>query len=372
VSLNVMRRASIAVSFAICVTVFLPACDNAAGPTHIDEVKPVLAPPHLSRTRVLPPEVSRSRTTRVVVRDPSALSATQADLYRQSDGIVDILWIIDSTGSMANQRTSLADNFERFIETLLKTRTRFQIGVTSTDFGKLGERGALRGKYKLITNATPNPRDIFRENTTFPPSRGRWMQSLRAMETALTDRSLSDVPGKPNYGFIRSNAALAVIVVSDGDDESTEGIAYYSRLLRSVKGQGYENLISFSTIAGTLPDGCYPPGEETFFGSRAEPPVRLAEMTRRTGGVLASICDNSFEAALVRIAEALNTLKRIFPLSLKPDPGTISVLVDDVAVPQDPLSGWQYRKEINSIAFSGDYVPPPGSQLRIFYAIEKP
>ncbi|MFN7130449.1 MAG: VWA domain-containing protein [Myxococcales bacterium] len=350
----------------------LTGCDDAGGPVSGEEVRPEVAPPVLERVKVAPPEVERSRTTRVVVRDPNALAATQVDLFRQSDGVVDILWVIDTTGSMATERKLLADNFDRFIDTLLTTRSRFQIGVTSTDMSKDGERGALRGRVKIIDNDTPNPKDVFRENTTFPDSRKRWMQSLRAMETALTDRTLSDAPGKPNYGFLRPNAALAVIVVSDGDDESFGGTPYYARRLRSVKGKGYENLISFSAIAGTLPDGCYRPGEESFFGSKADPPVRLSDMTRRTGGVLASICDRTFESALVRIAEALNTLKRVFPLSLLPDAATISVTVDGRPVANHPVYGWQYREEINSIAFAGDYVPPPGSQVRIFYAIDRP
>ncbi len=350
----------------------LAACDDAGGPVSGEEVRPEIAPPTLERVKVAPPEVERSQTSRVVVRDPNALAATQVDLYKQSDGVVDILWIVDTTGSMATERQVLADNFDRFIEVLLRSRSRFQIGVTSTDMSKDGERGALRGTIKIIDNETPNPKDVFRQNTTFPASRKRWMQALKVMETSLTDTNLYNTPDKPNYGFIRPGAALAVIVVTDGDDESFGGTPYYARRLRSVKGKGYENLISFSVIAGTLPDGCYRPGEESFFGSKADAPVRLADMARRTGGVVASICDSSFESSLVRIAEALNTLKRIFPLSLLPDPGTISVTVDGRAIARHPVFGWEYREEINSIAFSGDYVPPPGSQVRIFFAIDKP
>lgn len=355
----------------LCLLLAVAGCDDAGGPISGEQVRPEIAPPPVGRVHVAPPEVERSRTARVVVRDPNALAATQVDLFQQSDGVVDILWIVDTTGSMATEREVLADNFDRFIEVLLRSRSRFQIGVTSTDMSSDGERGALRGRIRIIDNDTPNPKEIFRENTTFPPSRKRWMQALKAMETALTDPDLFS-PDRPNHGFLRPGAALAVIVVSDGDDESFGGTAYYARLLRSVKGRGYENLISFSVIAGTLPDGCYRPGEESFYGSKADPPIRLVDVARRTGGVVASICDSSFENSLMRIAEALNTLKRVFPLSLQPDPGTITVSVDGRQIARHPVAGWEYREEINSIAFSGDYVPPPGSQLRIFYAIDKP
>ncbi len=348
----------------------LCGCDRAGSADLSGKVEPVVAPPDLERVKIEPPTIARTTTSQVVLRDPSSLAATQVDLYKQADGVVDILWIVDTTGSMDNERRSLADNFDHFIATLTTLKTRYHIGVTSTDMSLTGERGALRGTVKVIDNATPDPKAVFLANTTFPPSRKRWSQSLRAMVAALTDPALN-APGMPNSGFLRPGAALAVIVVSDGDDESIGEVPYYSRLLRSVKGPGYENLISFSAIAGTVPDGCWPPGEETFFGSKAAPAVRLTDMVRRTGGVFASICDKTFESSLIRIAQALNTLKRIFPLSLKADPGTLSVMVNGVPIPKDPVNGWTWRPEINSIAFEGDFVPPPGAEVRLFYAIDQ-
>lgn len=358
------RRATL---FVLPALLALASCDHASGPIVGGEVQPTVAPPKLAPVAIAPPQVDQSIVSRVVLRDPTSLAATQVDEYKQADGVVDILWIVDTTGSMANQRTSLADNFDHFIDTLVQLRTSFRIGVTSTDMSSEGERGVLRAEppydVKIIDNDTPNPREVFRANTTFPDSRKRWQQSLNAMVAAL------DPKLNKNPGFLRPGAALAVIVVSDGEDQCFGGTAYFSRWLRGVKGAGYETLISFSAIAGTLPDGCYPPGEESYFGSKADPAFRLSDMTRRTGGVFASICDPSFEDSLVRIAQALNTLKRIFPLTLKPDPATLYVTVDSSYVPQHPVNGWEYRADTNSIAFAGDYVPPPGSFIQIFYAI---
>ena len=355
----------LALPAALCA--LLASCDRGAGPLIGGEVKPTVAPPALAPVPIAPPLVDQSIVSRVVLRDPTSLAATQVDEYKQADGVVDILWIVDTTGSMANQRTSLADNFDHFIDTLVRLRTEFRIGVTSTDMSPEGERGLVRAeppqRIAIIDNATPNPREVFRANTTFPSSRKRWMQSLGAMVAAL------DPAQDKNPGLLRPGAALAVIVVSDGEDATFGGTAYFARWLRGVKGAGYETLISFSAIAGTVPDGCYPPGEESFFGSKADPAFRLADMTRRTGGVFASICDPSFEDSLIRIAQALNTLRRIFPLTLKPDPATLYVTVDSSYVPQHPVNGWEYREDTNSIAFAGDYVPPPGSFIQVFYAI---
>ncbi|MDY7230879.1 vWA domain-containing protein [Hyalangium rubrum] len=341
-------------------------CDSVSGESGRGEAVPVVAPPRVSPVELLPPTVDRSVTQRVEVRDPPAIPAVQVDVQRQSDGIVDILWVVDDSGSMANQRQTLTDNFARFLEELLALQVRFQIGVISTNFN---DRGVLRGTTKIITNATPNPRGVFIQNTTFPTgSRARLELGLRMMELALSEPNR----GGPNAGFLRPNAALAVIVVTDEDDNSYGEPTYYTRFLRSLKGPGNENLSSLSIIGGTTPDGCFPPGEENYFGGRADPAFRYSAVATRTGGIIGSICDISFENTLVKIAAALNTLRRVFPLSLKPDPATLTVRVNGTLVPRDVVNGWQYREETQSVTFLGNYVPPPGAVLRFEYAIALP
>jgi hypothetical protein len=39
-----------------------------------------------------------------------------------------------------------------------------------------------------------------------------------------------------------------------------------------------------------------------------------------------------------------------------------------VVVPEDPVAGFQYRADTNSVVFLGTYVPPPGSTVSIEYA----
>jgi hypothetical protein len=349
----------------LVVLVAASSCDDVGGEVGRGEAVPVVAPPRLSPVELLPPDVDRSVTQRVEVRDPPAIPAVQVDVQRQSDAIVDILWVVDDSGSMTNQRQTLSNNFSRFLDELLALQVRFQMGVISTNYN---DRGTLRGTTKIITNATPNPRQVFLQNTTFPPSRARLEQGLRMLELALTEPNRSGA----NAGFLRPNAALAVIVVTDEDDSSYGDPAYYARFLRSLKGPGNENLSSLSIIGGTTPDGCFPPGEEIYFGGLAEPAFRYSSAATKTGGIIGSICDVSFEETLLKIASALNTLRRVFPLSLKPDPATITVLVNGTSVPRDVVNGWQYRSETQSITFLGNYVPPPGAILRFEYAFVIP
>jgi len=355
----------------LILPLLLVACDNVGRENGRGSAVPDVAPPIVSPVELKPPHVDRSPTGRVVVDDPPRVDATQVDVLLQADGVVDILWVIDDSGSMTNERQRLVSNFDRFLQELLSLKVDWQMGVTSLAFQDNGE---LRGTTKIITPMTPDPRAVFEENTTFAVSRNRWEQGLRMAQFALTAPNIS--PGGPNAGFIRPNAALAIIVVTNEDDSSWGTTDYYSRAFKGLKGPGNENLVTFSVIGGTTPNGCTPPGEANLYGSLAEPAFRYTEVATKTGGIIGSICDSSFERTLVQIAQALNTLKRVFPLTLTPLTTSIHVTVisgtTSTPIPEDAVSGWQYRADTNSVVFLGTYIPPPGSIVRIEYAFAKP
>lgn len=342
-------------------------CDPVGRENGRGSAVPEVAPPILSPVEIKPPRIDRAPVGRVNLIDPPRVDSIQVDVLRQSDGVVDILWVVDDSGSMANERSTLVGNFDRFVQELLSLKVDFQMGVTSIVFA---DGGRLRGTTKIITKMTPDPRRVFEQNTTFPASRSRWEQGLRMAQLALTSPNID--PGQTNAGFLRANAALAIIVITNEDDSSFGTTGHYARVFKALKGKGNENLISFSVIGGTIPNGCVSPGESNLYGSTASPAVRYAEVATKTGGIIGSICDASFEQTLIRIAQALNTLKRVFPLTLKPIINSITVTVDGVAIPQDPVNGWQYRTDTNSVVFLGNYVPPPGSTVRLQYAYARP
>jgi len=347
----------------------LGACsDSAGGGYGGDPVKPVVQPPPLEQVHIQPDSADRSEVVRVVLKNPQAVPAIQKDTYKQKPGIVDILWLIDNSGSMHDQRTELNGNFQSFIDTLSQSNTDFRIAVISTDRDDGAALHSGDGGSLIIDNNTP-PADLagdFGNQLEFPvDSRVKWVDGLAMMKKFLATPSLSS-------GFLRSNAALAVIAVSDGDDESLGPVGYYARYLREVKGQGNENTVSFSTISGDLPNGCQPAIDAQFYGSRAVASVRFTTMARDTGGVVGSICNTTFQDTLIQIAEALNTLRKVFPLSLNADASTIIVTVNGQQIPRDQNTGWTYVASANAIEFLGSYVPPPKADIQISYAIGSP
>ena len=352
---------------SLLALLFLAGCDPVGRENGRGSAVPEVAPPILLPVEIKPPRIERAPVGRVNLIDPPRVDSIQVDVLIQSEGVVDILWVVDDSGSMTNERRTLVGNFSRFVSELLALQVDFQMGVTSI---VAADGGRLRGTTKVITNMTPDPRRVFEQNTTFPTSRSRWEQGLRMTQLALSSPNID--PGQPNAGFLRPNAALAVIVLTNEDDSSFGTTDHYARVFKGLKGKGNENLISFSVIGGTIPNGCVPPGETGLYGSTADPAIRYAEVATKSGGIIGSICDASFEQTLVRIAQALNTLKRVFPLTLKPIINSITVMVDGVPVAQDPVNGWQYRNDTNSVVFLGNYVPAPGSTVRLQYAYARP
>ncbi len=159
---------------------------------------------------------------------------------------VDILWVVDSSGSMAPKQARLAANFNGFINQLVTANPPidFHIAVTTTDTDDPAARGAL----KRVVAAGPDRRlhrlhaaDDGRSPAT--PAAHRH----RGRRPSTADRPRSASPAAPRSAastpptwrsptrstspppaverFVRADASLYVVVVSDEDDSSCTPLA---------------------------------------------------------------------------------------------------------------------------------------------------
>src|SRR5262249_61238598 len=146
----------------------------------------------------------------------------------------------------------------------------------------------------------------------------------------LVDRA--DAPGTPlandgNLGFYRATASLAVVVVSDDNDTSPDGVSAYVRFLQQLKGAGAAGRASLYAIV--------PSGETC--PSASGQGLRYAEAASRTGGAIESICAPDFGPLLEDVVSRAFSAQTHFPLSATPDAARVTVTVD---VP--PATGWRY------------------------------
>lgn len=329
--------------------------------------RPRVIAPEVSAPRVLAPELGRTRLRSAPTLPPIVRAPRQVDAFVQDRAVVDVLFVVDNSGTLANERDRLAAEFDRFLSVLLAAEVDFHVGVTSTDLSaETGDEGRLRGAPRYITRGTANPEEVFARAVRFPWTREvAHEQGLAAMAAALSPPNIDGY----NQGFLREEAALAVIVVSDEDDQSIGPVESYVRLLAALKPPGRSANVSLSAVVGDRPDGCYPPGEEDVFGARAEPGERYLEAAAATSGLTQSICAADFGPFVGQLATTLAALRRVFPLSAPAEADSIRVRVDGVLVPRSATNGWTLRPDGRSIEFSPNRTPRPGAEIRIEYEV---
>lgn len=228
----------------------------------------------------------------------------QIDLFSQKQAAqVDILWVVDNSGSMAAEQAKIADRFSDFFRQLIVSQVDYHIGVITTDPAEEGSLRAYDGPgvagcegCRFITKAVacPNPdvqtaglnpteveqqllsscpaQLVFRrlvnvgtEGTAFEEG---FPQAARALGAASINPSsgfpAGDVPAA-NEGFLRDGASLYIVFVSDEDEGAKQDgspVRYYQRLFEGIKRAGNENLVSVSAITGWPREEGTPPVAE--------------------------------------------------------------------------------------------------------------
>lgn len=325
---------------------------------------------------------------------------------------VDILWVVDNSSSMAQEQAALGAAFNNFITQLQSSSVNFHVGVVTTDpadngllrtgvsnkatfdgQGAAWPHAAAPTDVTFITPMTPDVQTTFAEMVTV----GIWgSPKERGLETATMALGIGPTwdgisqPTLPtaNDGFIRADAALFVIAVSDEDDESYGPVQYYYRAIESYKGRGNDGRISISAIVGPPPEagveddegGCH----QADRGS-ASWGARYIELASLSEGVATSICED-FNQSLATLSYAAAGLSQKFgPLSRPHNPSAkiacddvyndqpFCVKVDGVPVPFGRPNGWEVLEEQvggateTYIFFYGDVLPGPQTEITITY-----
>jgi hypothetical protein len=283
---------------------------------------------------------------------------------------------------MQYPQQAIGQNFPTFINTLVSSGVDYHIGVVTTDPIDEGHLEYGSSNIAVVSSETPNPENTFIENINAVGLGGSAQE--KAFETAALalGKGMGWMPGQnanpPNTNFLRDEAALFIIMVSDENDKSFGPVGYYKRLFESYKGPGNEALISVSAIVGPDPDGCYSSGLNTSVSAQAG--TRYAELALETGGVVTSICDD-FNASLAELSLTATGLNSIFKLSDIPNTSTsidCSPLVGEMFCVQvngtpiaegNNLTGWQYDRNQNAVIFGVNNIPQPQAKITVEYMV---
>lgn len=276
---------------------------------------------------------------------------------------VDVLWLMDNSCSMQEEQDALSTNFPKFMNYFLGSGLDYHVGVISTDMDDPDHRGKLRTRNgaRWIDPTTADATTTFGQMVALGTDGAVDEKGRAAIYTALETQKDSF-----NVGFLREDAFLSIVVISDENDYSGSSpvtqSAFKDWLLNDVKG-GAANRLAFSSIVG-------PRGGCTGAGGAAEWGEKYLDVTATVGGIEWSICDPAWDTVLEELGTQAAGLKREFFLSQVPVEKSLVVWVEDDEARTDYLADadWTYDRARNSIRFSA-FVPDPLSEIFIEYEL---
>jgi len=288
---------------------------------------------------------------------------------------VDVLFVIDDSASMAQEQDVLIAGFSSFAGRLEASGTDFHLGVITTSFDyDSPDRGVLIGDPPFLT-AEDDYEAAFVERATVGILGSDKEKGLEAAAFAL--HPLMNLPGGRNEGFVRANAKLLIVFVSDEEDCSDKGVlegqppsdcylqsqllppvTEYITELRELKDR--PDLVQVGAIVATEDSAC----DNVFPGQRYITTALL------TGGLVGDICQSDWSGILGELGLNASGVLTSFQLSAAAVPDTLTVYVDEDEVVEDALQRWTYDPQTWFITFSDDAVPARGSVIAASYTIQ--
>lgn len=255
-----------------------------------------------------------------------------------SDPSSDIMFLVDQSCSMDDNQSLLATNFSTFISSLSSYTSDWHIIVVNDDDG-CNNSGVL------------TPFSSGYESTFGSAVRSGGFLYTEALLTIAAKGVDQTDSGECNTGFMRDDAMLHVIMVSDEPEQSWDSWSTYVDRIIAKKGSSAN--VRISAIAGP----------ETGGGSCAEPGTGYMEAVDATGGVYLNICNDwASSSNLADLAEA-SVFQDTYELSRTPYTDSISVEVNS----SYRTTGWSYDATQNAVVFT-TRIPTEGDTVDIHYS----
>ncbi len=284
------------------------------------------------------------------------------DVVAQFNNQVDILWVIDNSfETMVPHQDGIADRMNLLYNELLRTRTDFRIAATTMDMRRAGERGKFIGSVPVVTNSTPNAVTHLRNMIRAGGEGSNTESGLAAMASAL---SREHQLGKDST-FLREEALLVVVFLTDDRDFSTGEVEDYYNYLNTIKGSNEPSLQRWVTNFIGITD-LSDPACRTFLDYAAKG-VRYIELANLSGGVSESICYSDFSSYMNQVTSRLMSVLSEYKLKNTPLLDSLRVYKNGALVRQDSVNGWTYNETRNSIQFHGSESISPTDKIKIDY-----
>lgn len=276
---------------------------------------------------------------------------------------IDILWVVDNSGSMSTIQSNIVRNANLFMQNFIQNNfMQWKMGVVSTD--KLDE--PYLGFLNVFDNSSVDQVRVFSDAI------GRLGTDGDASEYVFYNvmRMLID----PMYtSFFRADAHLAVIMVTDEEEQSEDRFgSNYSALSTINSIRSFKNAESIIRFYGAFNFGdlasC-----SNYVKYKNSP---FEEIINETSGIHMSACTADFGKNLAAIGKDIISLADTPSILLKERPKleTLEVYYNDILIPggKEGVGYWYYTKYTNTVNFYNlDFIPDLNdADIRVKYDID--
>ncbi|MCX6128632.1 MAG: hypothetical protein NTX25_06150 [Proteobacteria bacterium] len=294
-------------------------------------------------------QVNRPVVTENFLQGSEQESQTENFLQNSNaSGLLDVLLVIDDSGSMKEEQTKLANKLLPLLSYVKDSD--WNIGVVTTD----PKEGCLRG---LIKKSDRNAEQLFSSAVN---AGVQGSGNERGIYQAV-----AGLKGECNQTgtWLRSNSTVAVLIVSDEDNCSVDGkdcagdawakSDYLVNYLKSIRRVGV-NARTYGLI-------WHPSQTQSACNTAFHPASVYADAITKTGGTWGSICDADYSQTLQSISYDLSVILRTqFALQHEPLGATLKVYVNG------QLKTAGYKLSGNVLEFSE--APAAGASIKIQYS----
>lgn len=272
------------------------------------------------------------------------------DFEIQEDPPVDIIFAVDQSCSMDAVTVPLANAFADFINTIEDVTDGWRIGVVTNDDGCFN--------VAPFEETYPNYEDKFQDAVGMGGCANGYPTCNTESLFTLTASALAETwTGGCNGNFLRPNALLHIIMVSDEEEQTSQDPKDIANFLAQyqtyVADPSYLKVSAIADVYDACGDG----------GGNAAGANRYKDMADDSGGISLDVCNEGWSTQTEDLALASLTHINDFGLSQDPDEDTLEVYVDG----QKWLSGWVYDPAKNSVRFTD--VMDPGQEIEVTYEL---
>lgn len=248
---------------------------------------------------------------------------------------VDILWVVDPSGSMINNWPQVVLGVEQMM-LALPTNVNWRLEIIPTDH--------MRAKTLQSFPILPGDSLQTAQNHLQNNVQGHWEKGTDAVKAYMTENTDA-------LQWMRNEVALLIIFVSDENDSSSQTASQFIQWVQYQRSEVYvTSIVNVDTTISLCPDtyGMWDVGTD------------YMDITNYFSGITIDICETDWTAGVAQAAQQVHLIDEI-QLDYTPvDIDHIEVLVDNVL-----WTDWSWDQINNKIIFS--VMPPEGSIITVSY-----